>query len=96
MSRLSDWGIDALDELEDQIEEALEEEYQRGRQEGYEAAADEGYDGQGDVLDTFERLRLRIIVDVHQEHDPHHAIQFCSHPLCQAYVEHRESLGVHG
>lgn len=95
MSRLSDWGIDALDELEDQIEEVLEEEYQRGRSDGYAEAADEATVNE-DILTTFERLRLRIIVDVHQEHEKIGAIQFCSHPLCRAYVEHRESLGVRG
>lgn len=93
MSRLADWGIDALDKLEDQIEEALEEEYQRGRSEGFMEAQDEASD-MDDILDTFERLRLHVI-DVHREHEKIGAIQFCSHPLCRAYVEHRESLGVH-
>lgn len=93
MSRMDDWNID-LHDLESQIEEALDNEYQRG----FEDGADSGNPGArtdlDDARDTFERLRLRILVDVHYEHDPHHAIQFCPYPLCKAYVEHRDSLGV--
>lgn len=83
-----------LDDLENQIEEALEAEYRRGRQEGYEEAADDQESGLGDALDTFERLRLQIVVN-HYDHDGRYVIQYCSHPLCKAYVEHRDSLGVH-
>lgn len=94
MSRLADWGIDALDELEDQIEEALDAEYQRGRADGLAEAYDATPEV-GGILDTFERLRLHII-DVHREHEKIGSIQVCGHALCRAYVDHRESLGVHG
>lgn len=89
MSRLSDWGIDALDELEDQIEEALEEEYQRGRSEGYAEAADEAVTALPEKWpDLMREASWAHCVD----HSNIYPMRMCSQPLCRLLTELSEEV----
>jgi hypothetical protein len=89
MSRLSDWGIDALDELEDQIEEALEEEYQRGRSEGMMHAEDE----RGvDLPEEWPDLMREASWAHNQDHSKEWPMRQCSHLLCRLLTQLDEEV----
>jgi hypothetical protein len=89
MSRLRDWGIDALDELEDQIEEALEEEYQRGRSEGYAEAMDEST---AELPEEWPDLMREASWAHNQDHSKKWPMRMCGHPLCRLLTQLDEEV----
>lgn len=89
MSRLADWGIDALNELEDQIEEALEEEYQRGRSDGYAEAMDEH---PAELPEEWPDLMREASWAHCVDHSNIYPMRMCSQPLCRILTQLDEEV----